>query len=157
MAELKARTESKDESVRYWATLGLVVITQTAGSDTVEIILPTLKGRLSDPSLDVRLIAAEGLFNLGYYQEALPAVLAEISHPNTDVKCALATCSTPSHPTQTKPASAIEPLAIARKKFKPEAVMAVPTSRLIVPTVLSLVNNSTIAGAWERLDRRRAH
>ena len=84
-AELKARTESDDESVRYWATLGLAVITQTAGLETVETILPALKERLSDPSLDVRLIAAEGLFNLGYYQEALPVVLAEIRHPNTDV------------------------------------------------------------------------
>ena len=62
MAELKARTESKDESIRYWATLGLAVITQTAGSEIVKAILPTLRESLSDPSLDVRLIAAEGLF-----------------------------------------------------------------------------------------------
>ena len=48
-AELKARTESDDESVRYWATLGLAVITQTAGLETVETILPALKERLSDP------------------------------------------------------------------------------------------------------------
>ena len=48
-AELKARTESDDESVRYRATLGLAVITQTAGLETVETILPALKERLSDP------------------------------------------------------------------------------------------------------------
>jgi len=86
MAELKARTESDNESVRYWATLGLAVITQTAGPETVKSILPSLKNGLTDPSLDVRLIAAEGLFNLGHYEEALPSVLAEISHRNTDVQ-----------------------------------------------------------------------
>ena len=122
MAELKARTESKDESIRYWATLGLAVITQMAGSEIVQAILPTLRESLSDPSLDVRLIAAEGLFNLGYYQEALPAVLAEISHPNTDVQVRVGNLldSQPPDANQVL-ASAIEPLAIARKKFKPRS------------------------------------
>lgn len=121
MAELKARTESEDESVRYWATLGLAVITQTAGPETVETISPTLKEGLTDSSLDVRLIAAEGLFNLGYYEEALPAVLAEISHPNTDVQVRVGNLLDSQPPDANEAlATAIEPLAIARKKFKPQ-------------------------------------
>lgn len=120
-AELQARTESKDESVRYWATLGLAVITQTAGPETVETILPSLKNGLTDPSLDVRLIAAEGLFNLGYYEEALPAVLAEMSHPNTDVQVRVGNLLDSQPPDANEAlATAIEPLAIARKKFKPQ-------------------------------------
>ena len=118
-AELKARTESDDESVRYWATLGLAVITQTAGSETVETILPALKERLSDPSLDVRLIASEGLFNLGYYEEALPAVLAEIRHPNTDVQVRVGNLLDSQPPDANEAlAPAIKPLEIARRKFK---------------------------------------
>lgn len=121
MAELEARTESEDESVRYWATLGLAVITQTAGPETVENILPTLKEGLTDSSLDVRLIAAEGLFNLGYYEEALPAVLAEIAHPNTDVQVRVGNLLDSQPPDANEAlATAIEPLAIARKKFKPQ-------------------------------------
>ncbi len=122
MAELKARTESEDESVRYWATLGLAVITQTAGPETVENILPSLKNGLTDPSLDVRLIAAEGLFNLGYYEEALPAVLAEIDHPNTDVQVRVGNLLDSQPPDANEAlATAIEPLAIAKEKFKPQA------------------------------------
>lgn len=121
LAELQARTENKDESVRYWAALGLAVITQTAGPETVENILPSLKNGLTDPSLDVRLIAAEGLFNLGYYEEALPAVLAEISHPNTDVQVRVGNLLDSQPPDANEAlATAIEPLAIARKKFKPQ-------------------------------------
>ena len=121
MAELKARTKSEDESVRYWATLGLAIITQTAGPETVENILPTLKEGLTDSSLDVRLIAAEGLFNLGYYEETLPAVLAEISHPNTDVQVRVGNLLDSQPPDANEAlATAIEPLAIARKKFKPQ-------------------------------------
>ena len=122
MADLKTRTKNEDESVRYWATLGLAVITQTAGSEIVKAILPTLRESLSDPSLDVRLIAAEGLFNLGYYQEALPVVLAEISHPNTDVQVRVGNLLDSQPPDANQAlASAIEPLAIARKKFKPRS------------------------------------
>lgn len=122
LAELKARTESEDESVRYWATLGLAVITQTAGSETVETILPTLKEGLTDSSLDVRLIAAEGLFNLGCYEEALPAVLAELSHPNTDVQVRVGNLLDSQPPDANEAlAAAIEPLAIAKEKFKPQA------------------------------------
>ena len=80
------------------------------------------KESLSDPSLDVRLIAAEGLFNLGYYQEALPVVLAEISHPNTDVQVRVGNLLDSQPPDANQAlASAIEPLAIARKKFKPRS------------------------------------
>ena len=85
----------------------------------METILPALKERLSDPSLDVRLIAAEGLFNLGYYQEALPVVLAEIRHPNTDVQVRVGNLLDSQPPDANEAlAPAIKPLEIARRKFK---------------------------------------
>lgn len=120
-AELKARMENEDESVRFWATLGLAVITQTAGPEVVNSILLSLRLGLADPSLDVRLIAAEGLFNLGYYEEALPVILAEIDHPNTDVQVRVGNILDSQPPDANEVlAPAIEPLAIAKEKFKPQ-------------------------------------
>ena len=68
------------------AVLGLVVVTQSAEREVVEGILPTLEEALVDDAIDVRLIAAEGLFNLGHYEKALPVVVAEMKHPNPDVQ-----------------------------------------------------------------------
>ena len=80
--ELEARSKDADPLVRYWAVLGLAVVTQTAGPKTVDRILPSLKEALNDASVDVRLIAAEGLFNLGHYEEALPVLLRAMKHPS---------------------------------------------------------------------------
>ena len=119
--ELKARCADDDPLVRYWATLCLTVITQTAGLEMVGKIFPILKNGLTDSSLDVRLMAAEGLFNLGYYEEALPAVLAEISHPNTDVQVRVGNLLDSQPPDANEAlAPAIEPLKIAKQKFKPD-------------------------------------
>jgi hypothetical protein len=120
--ELKTRSADDDPLVRYWATLGLVVATQTAGPELVEGILPSLTEGLTDPSIDVRLIAAEGLFNLGYYEDALPVVIAEMAHPNTDIQVQVGNLLDSQPPDANAAlAAAIEPLAIAMQKFKPQA------------------------------------
>ena len=120
LADLQTRSTDADPLVRYWAVLGLMVITQTADSDVVAEILPSLNKSLTDESIDVRLLAAEGLFNLGYYRKALPVVIAEMSHPNTDVQVRVGNILDSQPPDANEQlASAIEPLAVAMKKFRP--------------------------------------
>ena len=120
LAKLKKRSMEADPLVRYWAMLGLMVITQTAESEVVEEILPSLNNSLTDESIDVRLLAAEGLFNLGYYEKALPVVIAEMAHPNTDVQVRVGNILDSQPPDANEQlASAIEPLAVAMRKFKP--------------------------------------
>jgi len=69
--ELKARCKDADPAIRFWAVLGLAVVTQTAGPETVAGIVPSLKAALRDDSVSVRLSAAEGLCNLGHYEDAV--------------------------------------------------------------------------------------
>jgi len=119
--ELKARSVDADPLVRYWAVLGLAVVTQTAKSEVVEGILPSLKEALADQSIDVRLLASEGLFNLGYYEEALPVVVAEMAHPNTDVQVRVGNILDSQPPDANEQLqAAIEPLVVAKEKFKPQ-------------------------------------
>lgn len=120
LAELQTRSTDADPLIRYWAVLGLMVITQTADSAVVEQILPYLYKSLTDESIDVRLLAAEGLFNLGYYEKALPFVIAEMTHPNTDVQVRVGNILDSQPPDANEQlASAIEPLAVAMKQFRP--------------------------------------
>jgi len=119
--ELKTRSVDADPLVRYWAVLGLVVVTQTAKSEVVEGILPSLKEALADQSIDVRLLAAEGLFNLGHYKDALPVVIAEMEHPNTDVQVRVGNILDSQPPDANEQLqAAIQPLAVAKQKFKPQ-------------------------------------
>ena len=114
LTELKTRSADTDPLVRYWAVLGLMVITQTAESDVVEGILPNLNRSLTDESIDVRLPAAEGLFNLGYYKDALPVVIAGMAHPNTDVQVRVGNILDSQPPDANEQLqAAIEPLASA--------------------------------------------
>ena len=71
VAELKARCKDSDPAIRFWAVLGLAVVTQSADPETVEGIVPSLKEALQDDSVSVRLTAAEGLCNLGHYSDAV--------------------------------------------------------------------------------------
>ena len=68
--EMKKASKHADPAIRFWGVLGLNVVTQSAGPETVEGILPILKKALADDSISVRLTAAEGLCNLGYYKDA---------------------------------------------------------------------------------------
>jgi hypothetical protein len=120
--ELKTRGADADPLVRYWAVLGLTVVTQSAGPEVVNGILPKLKKALTDESIDVRLLAAEGLFNLGHYEDALPVVIAEMKHPNTDVQVRVGNILDSQPPdANERLQAAIKPLSVAMRKFKPQA------------------------------------
>lgn len=120
--ELKTRSIDADPLVRYWAVLGLAVVTQTAGADVVGGVLPSLKEGLTDNSIDVRLLAAESLFNLGHYKEALPVLITEMTHANTDVQVRVGNILDSQPPDAIGHLqTAIEPLAVAMKKFKPNS------------------------------------
>jgi N-sulfoglucosamine sulfohydrolase len=117
--ELKTRSEDANSLVRFWAVLGLVVITQTAGAETIEGIVPILEKALADDSVDVRLIASEGLFNLGQYEEALPVLIDAMNHPSAEVLVRVGNIldsQPPDANDQLQPA--IGPLEEAIKRFK---------------------------------------
>ena len=118
--ELKARSKDPDPLVRYWAVLGLAVVTQTASPEIVEGILPSLKEALNDDSVDVRLIASEGLFNLGHYEEALPILIEAMNNPSVEVQVRVGNIldsQPPDANEQLQPA--VAPLAEAVRRFKP--------------------------------------
>jgi uncharacterized sulfatase len=82
VAELKARCKDSDPAVRFWAVLGLAVVTQTADLETVAGIVPSLKAALQDDSVSVRLTAAEGLCNLGHYADAVEVLSKALVGPS---------------------------------------------------------------------------
>ena len=81
VGELTKRCDDPDPAVRFWAVLGLVVVTQTADAETVDGIVPTLKKMLADGSVSVRLSAADGLCNLGHWRDAAPALSKALADP----------------------------------------------------------------------------
>ena len=79
--EIKEASIHADPAIRFWGVLGLNVVTQSAGPETVEGILPILKKALADNSISVRLTAAEGLCNLGYYKDAAEVLAKALTDP----------------------------------------------------------------------------
>jgi HEAT repeat protein len=49
-------------------------------SDEAEVIA-ALQAATKDESVSVRITAADGLFNLGRYEDGLPAIIAALDHP----------------------------------------------------------------------------
>lgn len=74
--ELLARTKDRDAAVRFWAVLGLVALRSDDGQ-----VVTALKTAAKDESISVAITAADGLFNLGHYEEGLPAIIAALKHP----------------------------------------------------------------------------
>ncbi|MEO2047049.1 MAG: sulfatase/phosphatase domain-containing protein [Pirellulales bacterium] len=70
------RIKDPDSAVRFWAVLGLV----TLRSDDADVIAALLDAT-KDESVSVSTTAADGLFNLGRYEEGLPAIIAALNHP----------------------------------------------------------------------------
>ena len=64
----------------------------------------------------------ESLFNLGHYKEALPVLITEMTHANTDVQVRVGNILDSQPPDANGHLqTAIEPLAVAMKKFKPNS------------------------------------
>jgi hypothetical protein len=117
--ELKVRCKDSDSLVRYWAVLDLAVVTQTAGPERVSGIIPSLKEALKDDSVDVRIAAADGLFNLGHYKEGLPVLIEAIRHPSVDIQIRVANILDSQPPdANDELQSAVEPLRTAFRKFR---------------------------------------
>ena len=74
--EMVARTKDPDSAVRFWAVLSLVAL----HSDNTEVV-SALQAATRDESVSVRITAADGLFNLGRYEDGLPAIIAALDHP----------------------------------------------------------------------------
>ena len=70
------QTKDPDSAIRFWAVLGLVATRSDEAS-----VIAGLQSALADNSVSVRLTAAEGLFNRGHYEEALPVVIEALNHP----------------------------------------------------------------------------
>jgi len=74
--ELLARVTDSDSAVRFWAVLGLVALQ----SDDAKVV-SAFKVATRDESISVGITAAEGLFNLGRYEDGLPVIIAALQHP----------------------------------------------------------------------------
>jgi len=115
-AELLARADDPDSAVRFWAVLGLVALQ----SDDAKVV-SALQAATKDRSVSVRITAADGLFNLGRYEDGLPAIIAALEHPLTTAQiragCVLDT-QPPEANEQLQPA--IEPLRQAVRRFRQE-------------------------------------
>ena len=125
--ELKIRCKDADPAVRFWAVLGLVVVTQTAGPETVEGIVPALKASLQDDSVSVRLTGAEGLCNLGFYHDAVEVLSKAVSGPSPSAQIR-ATCILDSQPPEASVAlqPAIEHLQVASEKTNVPKMPGIP-------------------------------
>ena len=73
--ELLARANDPDSAVRFWAVLGLVALQ----SDDANVV-SELQAAAKDKSISVSTTAADGLFNLGRYEDGLPAIIAALKH-----------------------------------------------------------------------------
>ncbi|MHC4404084.1 MAG: sulfatase-like hydrolase/transferase [Planctomycetota bacterium] len=120
--ELLARAKDPDSAVRFWAVLGLVV----SQSDDAEVIAG-LQSALNDKSVSVRITAAEGLFNLGRYEDGLPALIGALEHPipAARVRAAGVLDSQPPEASE-KLQPAIEPLQQAAGKSQVAKLPGIP-------------------------------
>lgn len=127
IGELMARCKDTDPAVRFWGVLGLAVITQTAGPEMVSTIVPSLKAALRDDSVSVRLTAAEGLCNLGYYREAVSVLSKALACPSASAQIRSA-CILDSQPPEASAAlqPAIEPLQAAAAKTNVRRLPGIP-------------------------------
>ena len=75
-SELLTRVHDPDSAVRFWAVLGLLALR----SNDAEVV-SALQAATKDASVSVRITAADGLFNLGRYEDGLPVLVDALSHP----------------------------------------------------------------------------
>ncbi|MCH2124244.1 MAG: sulfatase-like hydrolase/transferase [Pirellulaceae bacterium] len=73
---LLASANASDAAVRFWAVLGLIVLRTDEDK-----VVAALKHATNDASVSVATTAADGLFNLGRYDEGVQAILSALKHP----------------------------------------------------------------------------
>ena len=110
--ELIARTKDADSAVRFWAAIGLVALR----SDDAKVV-PALQSAAKDKSISVRITAADGLFNLGRYEDGLPAIIAALNHPIPSARVR-ASCILDTQPTSAN--AKLQPVIPALKKAAAE-------------------------------------
>lgn len=120
--DLLTRTKDPDSAIRFWAVLGLVA----TRSNEAEVIAG-LQSALADDSVSVGLTAAEGLFNCGRYEEALPVVIEALNHPivSAQVRAAGILDTQPPEAVD-KLGPAIEPLREAAEKSRVAEMPGIP-------------------------------
>ena len=120
--ELLARTKDPDSAIRFWAVLGLVATRSNEAG-----VIAGLQSVLADESVSVRLTAAEGLFNCGRYEEALPVVIEALNHPivSAQVRAAGILDTQPPEAVD-KLGPAIEPLREAVEKSRVAEMRGIP-------------------------------
>jgi len=120
--ELLSRVKDLDSAIRFWAVLGLVV---TPSEDP--FVIAALRSALADKSVSVRLTAAEGLFNRGHFEEALPIVVEALDYPivAAQIRAAGILDSQPPEAVE-KLGPAIEPLKRAVERSQVAALLGIP-------------------------------
>jgi arylsulfatase A-like enzyme len=77
LARLQHAVQDPNECIRYWATLGCLMLSGKAARATA-----SLEARLKDDSNAVRIVAAEALCHLGEPEAALPALRDGLASSN---------------------------------------------------------------------------
>ena len=80
---LLKRMDDPDSGVRYWATTGCAVLSETG--EEVSEAAPQLKQRLQDEAPDVRVTAAEALCRTGHRDEGLDALKKALTRERNKV------------------------------------------------------------------------
>jgi len=121
-AELLARVNDPDSAIRFWAVLGLVALQ----SDDAKVV-STLKAAAEDKSICVRITAADGLFNLGRYEDGLPAVIAALNHPIPSARIR-ASCILDTQPPSSNPKlqPAIDALRVTASELNVKKMRGIP-------------------------------
>lgn len=71
----------KDQTIRYWAATGLLIIGENAQS-----AIPELKEALHDTSPSVAIVAAEALYKLGEKKQSLNRLIEAVADPDIFVR-----------------------------------------------------------------------
>ncbi len=81
LAELIKRLSDDEPAVRYWAATGCAILGEEA-----KMALLKLKVLLKDPFADIRITSAEALCKMGYKEESLDLLVAEMKNKNPSIQ-----------------------------------------------------------------------
>lgn len=75
---LQEMLNNEEAAVRYWGATGLLIL-----GDEAEAAVEALRNALSDPSPNVKVVAGEAMYLLGYKKEGLQALYEVLETPNS--------------------------------------------------------------------------